>query len=107
LILKVDNRDPTVDVKKEIVALELPVDRPAIALLLNHQYPPHALAALYRSADCFVLPSRGEGWGMPLLEAMACGLPVIATDWSGPRDFLKEDWAYPLRVKRLVPARDK
>lgn len=32
--------------------------------------------------------TRGEGWGLPLLEAAAVGLPVIATDWSGHRDFL-------------------
>ncbi|HXP93263.1 MAG TPA: glycosyltransferase [Candidatus Binatia bacterium] len=46
------------------------------------------LAALYRSCDAFVLPSRGEGFGLPYLEAMSLGLPVIGTNWSGATDFL-------------------
>lgn len=41
------------------------------------------LAALYRSCDAFVMPSRGEGWCLPLIEALACGTPVIATCCSG------------------------
>jgi glycosyltransferase involved in cell wall biosynthesis len=41
---------------------------------------------------------------MPVLEAMACGLPTIATAWSGPADFLHEAVGYPLEVRSLVKA---
>ena len=62
------------------------------------------LIGLYKSVDAFVLPSRGEGWGRPYMEAMAMGLPVIATNWSGPTAFVTEDNGYLLKIKGLVDA---
>jgi glycosyltransferase involved in cell wall biosynthesis len=46
------------------------------------------LADLYRACDTFVLPSRAEGWGLPLIEAAAAGLPIITTMYSGHTEFL-------------------
>jgi glycosyltransferase involved in cell wall biosynthesis len=68
--------------------------------------PLEGLVELYNRCDAFVLPTRGEGWGLPIVEAMACGLPVIATDYSAPSDYLDESIAYPLRVERMVPVHD-
>lgn len=56
---------------------------------------------LYSSVNCFVLPTRGEGWSLPLIEAMASGLPVICTDWSGPTQFMNAQTAFPLRITGL------
>jgi glycosyltransferase involved in cell wall biosynthesis len=46
------------------------------------------MASLYRSADAFLFPSKGEGWGLPLIEAIACGIPCITTCYSGQSEFL-------------------
>ena len=61
----------------------------------------HLLPSLYRACDAFVSPFRAEGWGLPLVEAMACGLPVIATNYSAPTDFLGDE-AYKIN-HRMVP----
>lgn len=44
--------------------------------------PEPALRALYAGATAFIFPSLGEGFGLPLLEAMACGTPVVTSDRS-------------------------
>ncbi len=65
-----------------------------------------ALRDLYRSADCFVLPTRAEGWGLPILEAMACGVPAIVTRYSAPLDYVSDSNGYLIDVARMVEARD-
>lgn len=65
---------------------------------------PHArLADLYRAADVFVSPYRGEGFSIPTLEAMACGIPVIVTGGGSTDDFVDAEvgWQIP-SVRRSI-----
>lgn len=55
----------------------------------------------YRLADAFVMPSRGEGFGFVLLEAMACGVPVLASRLDGGKEALRDGL-----LGRLVDPRD-
>ena len=51
------------------------------------------VAQVYAQADCFVIPSRSEGWGMPHREAAMMGLPVITQAYSGMDDGHTHEWA--------------
>jgi len=104
LLCKANVTDPGIDIHSIIESLNLSPDGGRIEFIINKYLPYHQLGSLYRSSDCFVLTSRGEGWGMPILEAMACGLPVISTCWSAPTAFMTEANSYPLQVKSLIDA---
>jgi GT2 family glycosyltransferase len=63
------------------------------------------LIELYRSCDAFVSPHRAEGFGMKILDAAACGLPVVAPLFGGPVDFLTAGSCFPVDF-RVVPLGD-
>jgi glycosyltransferase involved in cell wall biosynthesis len=56
------------------------------------------MAGLFTACDCLVHPYRGEGFALPVLEAMACGLPVAVTEGGATDDFCSRDTAF------LIPA---
>lgn len=72
--------------------------RPDI-VIWDEQLAANTMPSLYRSANAFVLATRGEGWGRPYMEAMACGIPVIGIGASGNADFMTDDNSYRVSAK--------
>jgi glycosyltransferase involved in cell wall biosynthesis len=54
--------------------------------------PQQALAALYTSADVLLATSAGEGFGVPVIEAQACGTPVIVSNWTAQPELVRDGW---------------
>jgi glycosyltransferase involved in cell wall biosynthesis len=92
--------DPTVSqhlknlltVDKRIITLDRSLDRDEILSLID-------------DCDCYISLHRSEGFGLGMAEALALGKPVIATDYSGNRDFLTEETGFPVpfSLRRLMP----
>jgi glycosyltransferase involved in cell wall biosynthesis len=68
---------------------------------VTRDVPPAQLPALYRAADVVVLPYRAEGFCLPALEAMACGVPVIHTAAGPTGEFCPPDAGWALSSRRV------
>lgn len=85
---------------EQIHALQEQEDGPEVLYLEDH-IPGPEMPGLYRECDCLVHPYRGEGFALPVAEAMACGLPVVATAGGACDDFLNGERGYMLsRVEK-------
>jgi glycosyltransferase involved in cell wall biosynthesis len=54
--------------------------------MLRIGYPVETMAAIYSASDVLLMPSYGEGFGVPLIEAQSCGTPVITGNWTAMAD---------------------
>jgi glycosyltransferase involved in cell wall biosynthesis len=88
--LSVKDREQATGVLQELISQVRPGPYPRF-YLAHGLMDEIEIATLYQCnlVKALVAPTRGEGWGLPILDAAVCGLPVIATNWSGHLDFLK------------------
>jgi glycosyltransferase involved in cell wall biosynthesis len=63
-------------------------------LVIEEELSAACLKALYQQCQVLVAPSRAEGFGLPMAEAMLSGLAVITTNWGGQLDFCTEETAW-------------
>jgi len=74
--------------------------------LCTKPIPEYQLPSFYKACNAFVLPSRGEGFGLPFCEASLCGLPVISTEHGGQLDFLNHENSTLVPIDRLQKTKE-
>ncbi len=77
----------------KINAIRNTPNTPEIIYFKNY-FTEEEMASLYRACDVFVAPYRGEGFSLPTLEAMACGLPVVVTQGGSTEDFVHDSFGW-------------
>jgi glycosyltransferase involved in cell wall biosynthesis len=95
-------------------AVDAPMDR--VKFVPQYQYrtgiPTSEMPAIYRMGDVLLQPSRGEGFGIPSIEAQSCGLPVIVSKFSAQPELVgagwqvggQLDWSEGMASWQLIPA---
>lgn len=108
LVLKgVDDLYSSHDLLQRVLATLPAKDREAVAGRLNYlgeRKPAQWMADLLRAADFYVAPYLAEGFNLPVLEAAACGVPVICTAGGPTDDFTEPSFAWRIR-SRLASVR--
>jgi glycosyltransferase involved in cell wall biosynthesis len=100
LVLKVHSEGRGVQVRQRIDAFldqelgSYRAERMAPIRIMDEVLSATEMPRLYAAADAYVLPTRGEGWGRPYMEAMAMGLPTIGSRWGGNMEFMNDGIAW-------------
>jgi len=81
--------NPHNNIKEQIKKLPLYVRNKI--LLIDEELEPSQINYLYEKCDVLVAPSRGEGFGLPIAEAMLLQLPVVVTSYGGQMDFCTKE----------------
>ncbi len=71
--------------------------------LFNRLLDRYQIYRFHKSFDCFVSAHRGEGWGIPQMEAMLVGNPVISTNCGGIHEYLQNDEHAKLIPYKVIP----
>ncbi len=83
-----------------ITRLQTHPDAPEIEYI-DEELSDEEIAGLYTACNCLVHPYRGEGFGLPIAEAMAAGLPVIVTGCGAALDFCNDDNAWLIKAREM------
>jgi glycosyltransferase involved in cell wall biosynthesis len=93
------------NLREQIIQAQADPRAPEI-VYFDEEFTPGQLASLYTACQCLVAPYRGEGFGLPILEAMACGVPAIVPRGGASDDFVDDQTGYLLDSREVVSTHD-
>lgn len=80
---------------------------PEVIHINSADFTDEQIGELNKSCNCVVYPTRGEGFGLPILEAMHLGIPVITTGYSGQMDFCNYENSFLLDYKLEISTKNE
>jgi glycosyltransferase involved in cell wall biosynthesis len=92
---EISGRFQGVNLEALLHATGVPIDKVSFADQYRQVFmpvKPETLAKLYSSMDVLLAPSAGEGFGIPVIEAQSCGVPVIVSDFSAQPELVGSGW---------------
>lgn len=106
LLLKVytklnPNISPEDEIKQFFSSQGIDIDKVAAINVITTSISEEDLISLYEYCDAFILPTRGEGWGRPFMEAMSMEMPTIGTKWSAHLEFMNNENSYLIEIDGL------
>ena len=96
--------NPHNDIAQQLAGWRKAVPNPPECIHIDRDHAHEEMHAFYDSADCLVHPARGEGFGMPIAEAMARQIPTIVSAHGGQLDFCSPETSF-LVPCTLVPSK--
>jgi glycosyltransferase involved in cell wall biosynthesis len=83
-----------VNIERVLKAVDAPMDRVRFVPQFEYRQglSSEVVAKAYSASDVLLMTSRGEGFGVPTIEAQACGVPVIVTNWTAQPELVGAGW---------------
>lgn len=97
VLLRINSRYGEESIKKAILE-EISVQKLDNVIFTYGPLSQTEYAELFRTIDCYVSPSKGEGYSIQPREALVLGIPVIATNNTGQQDLCSSQYVYPLET---------
>ena len=106
LLLKTSNakQHPQNAMRLRSVVRNLSLDQGRI-VIIDDSLSQSDMSGLYQTCDVYISLHRGEGFGIGMAEAMACGKPVIATDYSANTEFCTDETSIPVPCRMTSPSK--
>lgn len=71
-------------------------------LYIDEEISTDSLPGIYTACNCLAIPYRGEGFCLPALESLACGVPIIVTSGGATDDFVHDEFSFRIASKKVV-----
>ena len=101
-----DPKRPIDSLNKLLFNINYAANECAPILAIPQMIPEEYIPNLYTTGDYYLAPTLGEGFGFPIAESMACGVPPIVSNCSAPSEYVDDESGYLIHLNETQPIQE-